>query len=152
MALFDRHHEFRAKQAADADEGLHAGYKIEERAVVIRTVMPRATRPHGVALWSQELGLEEVLLYDLYPIVESFEFQSVDQPHRVSVGITRKYDLPSVEGDWIAFYGYNTVASGGEGEHELAITRADDCDRGVSGGAVLQRGEELGEEREGVFP
>lgn len=96
--------------------------------------------------------MEEVLLYDLYPVVESFDFQSVDQPHRMSVDITRKYDLASVEGDWIAFDGYDTVASGSEGEHELAITRADDCDRDVSGGAILQRGEELREEREGVFP
>ncbi|GAA0505773.1 hypothetical protein GCM10010390_05860 [Streptomyces mordarskii] len=70
----------------------------------------------------------------------------------MSVGITRKYDLASIEGDWIAFDGYDTVASGGEGEYELAITRADDCDRGVSGGAILQRGKELREEREGVFP
>lgn len=40
MALFDRHHEFCAEQAAATDKGLHAGYKIEEWAVVIRTVMP----------------------------------------------------------------------------------------------------------------
>lgn len=152
VAVFDGHHELGAEQAADANQGLHAGDEVGEGAVVICTVVPGAARPDGITMRLRGFGLKEILLYDLDLVVELLEFEPVDQPHRVGVGVTRKLDLTPVESEGVSFDGDDAVAGGGEWEHELAVTRADDGDRGIRRDVLLQRGEELREEREGVLP
>lgn len=84
--------------------------------------------------------------------MEFFELQSVDQAQRVRLAVTREMHIAPVEGDRIAFDCDDVVSGGGEGQDELAVTRADYRDRGVRGDAFPQGCEELGEEGEGVLP
>lgn len=152
VALLDGHHELRAEQAAGPHHPLHAGDELRERAVVVGTVMPRAARPDGVAEHPQGLGLEEVLFHDLHPVVEGFEFETVDETRRVGVFVTRKVDLAAVQGERVALYGDDAIAGGCQRQDESAVTRADDRDGRSGSGSLLNCRKELGEEGEGVFP
>ncbi len=152
LASLDGHHELRAEHTARADQALHAVDELGERAVVVGTVVPRAARPDRLALQAQGFAVEEVVLDDLYAVVEFFELQSIDQAQRVCLAVTREADVAPVQGDRVAFDGEDVVAGGGEGQDELAVARADNRDGGVMGDAFPQRGEELREEGEGVLP
>lgn len=151
VALLGGHHELRAEQTAGPDQLLHAVDELAKRPTVVGTVMPRAACPDRVAR-SQARGREEVLLYDLYALTASFELQSIEQPRRLAGRITRELDLAAVNGEWIAFDGDDAVAGGDQRQDESAVARADDRDGGVRIRTLLERGEELREEGEGVPP
>lgn len=152
VALVDGYHELRAEQPARPNQTLHAIDELGKRAMVVGTVVPRTARPDCVARDLQGLALKEVLLYNPYAVVEFFEFEPVDQARRVGVIVTREVDLATVQGDRVAFDGDDAVSGGGERQDELAVARADDRDGGVRGNPLPQRGEEPGEEGEGVLP
>jgi hypothetical protein len=70
----------------------------------------------------------------------------------VAGDVTRKTDVAAVQGQGVALDRDDVVAGGGQGQDELAVTRAYDHDRGVAGCPLSQYGQELGEEGEGVLP
>lgn len=152
VALREGHHELRAEQTAGPDQALHAVDELAQRAVVVGTVVPRAARPDGITGGGDGFGGEEVLLHDLDTVVKPFLLQPLDHAHRVTGSVTRELDLAAVEGERVALDGDDAVAGRGQWHDESAVARADDRHGGVRLRTLLQCGEELGEEGEGVPP